>query len=49
MRLIRRIVLWAQVLTGMELDADGEVRTLDGREWQQRRKALEELGGPPLP
>jgi hypothetical protein len=46
---VDRIVLWTQVITGLELDADGLVRVLDTRTWQQRRQRLEELGGPPLP
>jgi WD40 repeat protein len=44
-----RITLWTQVLTGMELDADGSIRELDAATWQQRRQRLHELGGPPLP
>jgi WD40 repeat protein len=42
-----RIELWAQVLTGMELDEGGFARTLDAGTWQQRRRRLAELGGPP--
>jgi WD40 repeat protein len=42
-----RIELWVQVLTGMELDEGGFARTLDADTWQQRRKRLAELGGPP--
>jgi WD40 repeat protein len=45
----KRIVLWAQVLTGMELDAAEEVQILNAREWQARRQRLEELGGSPVP
>jgi len=41
------IALWLQVSTGMELDADGEVRPLDSESWQQRRKRLHDLGGTP--
>jgi hypothetical protein len=37
-----RLVLWAQVLTGLELDAAEEVRALSAAAWQQR---LRELGG----
>jgi WD40 repeat protein len=33
-------VLWAEVQTGMELDADGVVRWLDALTWQQRRTRL---------
>jgi WD40 repeat protein/serine/threonine protein kinase len=43
-----RIVLWTQVLTGMELDDAGQARVLDGATWQQRRQRLQELGGPPV-
>jgi len=46
---VERLVLWAQVQTGMELDADGVVAGLDAAQWQERRKRLEELGGPPGP
>jgi WD40 repeat protein/serine/threonine protein kinase len=44
---VERIELWLQVSTGMELDADGEVRPLDPDTWQQRRKLLDDLGGGP--
>jgi WD40 repeat protein len=44
-----RITVWAQVLTGMELDAHGAVQVLDGPTWQERRRRLEQLGGPPRP
>jgi WD40 repeat protein len=46
---VNRTVLWAQVLTGMELDQDGLFRELDAATWQQRRLRLTEVGGPPLP
>ena len=42
-----RLLVWAQVLTGLELEADGTVGVLDSRAWQQRRQRLQELGGPP--
>ena len=45
----RRLALWSQVLTGMELDTNGEVRVLDAPTWQERRQRLQQLGGPPLP
>src|SRR5262249_54852212 len=35
-----RLTLWAQVLTGMELDADGEARLLDAAAWNERRQRL---------
>jgi WD40 repeat protein len=44
-----RIVLWTQVLTGMELDDAGQVQVLDGPRWQERRRQLDKCGGPPLP
>jgi hypothetical protein len=34
------VKLWVQVLTGMELDAEGNVRLLDQETWGQRRRAL---------
>jgi WD40 repeat protein len=46
---VERLVLWTQVLTGMELDADGVARVLAAATWQERRRRLDELGGPPLP
>jgi hypothetical protein len=44
-----RLRLWVEVLTGLELDADGVAGPLDGPTWQERRKRLDELGGPPGP
>jgi WD40 repeat protein/tRNA A-37 threonylcarbamoyl transferase component Bud32 len=46
---VERIVLWAQVLTGMELGPDGVVRVLGPEAWHQRRQQLQKLGGPPVP
>jgi hypothetical protein len=46
---VERIVLWTQVMTCLELDADGVARVLDADSWQQRRQCLDELGGPPVP
>jgi WD40 repeat protein len=46
---VERIVLWIQVLTGLELDTDNVVEALDPPTWLQRRQRLEELGGPPTP
>jgi WD40 repeat protein len=42
-----RIALWCEVMTGMELDANDSVRVLDASTWNDRRHALEQLGGPP--
>ena len=46
---VERLVLWTQVLTGMELTGEGVVHALDAEQWNQRRERLEKLGGPPLP
>jgi hypothetical protein len=43
-----RILLWAQVLTGMELDDQGAVRALAAETWEAGSKQLEAQGGPPL-
>jgi WD40 repeat protein len=42
-----RILLWAQVITGLELDEYGGTRGLDAATWEQRRQRLQKLGGPP--
>jgi WD40 repeat protein len=44
-----RVTAWAQVITGMELGADGSIRPLDPPTWLRRRQRLEELGGAPVP
>jgi WD40 repeat protein/tRNA A-37 threonylcarbamoyl transferase component Bud32 len=43
----QRIRCWVEVLTGMELDAEGTVHDLDADALQQRRERLSDLGGPP--
>jgi hypothetical protein len=40
-------MLWAQVITGLEVDELTAVRVLDAATWQQRRQRLQNLGGPP--
>jgi serine/threonine protein kinase/WD40 repeat protein len=44
-----RIALSAQVLTGLDLDPGGAVEVLDAEAWNERRRQLDELGGPLLP
>src|SRR5207244_924280 len=44
-----RLRLWIEVGTGLELDAGGAVQKFDAKTWQERRRRLEELGGPPAP
>jgi WD40 repeat protein/serine/threonine protein kinase len=47
---VKRIVHWAQASTGMELVPGEEViRLLNAATWQERRRHLDSLGGPPLP
>jgi WD40 repeat protein len=43
-----RLSLWVQVLTCQELDEHGAVLVLDADAWQDRRRRLDELGGPPV-
>ncbi|NUQ66079.1 MAG: protein kinase [Pirellulales bacterium] len=43
----RRIVLWTQVVTGLELDAAGSIEVLSAKTWQDRRGYLEAFGGSP--
>src|SRR5262249_53281559 len=44
-----RVRLWAEVLTGVELDAEDVVHVLDAAAWQKRCRKLTELGGAPVP
>jgi WD40 repeat protein/serine/threonine protein kinase len=46
---VERIVLWVKILTGKELDADGEVHLLDFDDWQRARRELQRRGGSPEP
>jgi serine/threonine protein kinase/WD40 repeat protein len=46
---VRRLILSAQVLTGLELDEGGAVQVLDTAAWHDRRRQLEESGGSLLP
>ena len=46
----RRIVLWTQVITGMELSQENlMIRVLAAETWRERRQLLDEQGGPPIP
>jgi hypothetical protein len=42
-----RIVLWTQVITGVELDASGATRVLSPETWETRKQRRNQLGGPP--
>jgi WD40 repeat protein len=44
---VKRIVSWVQVITEMQLDADGVMTRLDTQTWRERRRMLDTLGGPP--
>jgi WD40 repeat protein len=39
--------VWAEVLTGTEIDPQGTVREISSDDLRQRRRRLQELGGPP--
>jgi WD40 repeat protein/serine/threonine protein kinase len=39
----KRIRLWAQVITGMEMDDQGNFQVLNGAEWETRRQWFQEL------
>jgi tRNA A-37 threonylcarbamoyl transferase component Bud32 len=43
------LLLYTQVVTGMELDEHGVIRILAADTWQARRRELERRGGPALP
>lgn len=42
-----RLAAWCEVVTGVRLEPDGGLRPLDAEGWEQSRRRLEELGGPP--
>ena len=42
-----RLAAWVEAATGLELDERGSVRVLDRAAWLERRRRLEQLGGPP--
>src|SRR5262249_20870747 len=44
-----RLALWLRVVSGMEIDEHRVVRVLDTKTWQERRRSLDRLGGPPAP
>ena len=43
---VESIELWLQVSTGMELDANGDVRPLDPETWRRRRQRLDAMPSP---
>jgi WD40 repeat protein len=44
---VPRLTAWVETVTGLELDERGSIRTLDRDAWLERRRRLEQLGGPP--
>jgi WD40 repeat protein len=44
---VGRLLLWTQVLTGMELGPDDSARDLDDEAWHRSRERLDQMGGPP--
>jgi WD40 repeat protein len=46
---VERLRLWVEVATSQELTPAGDVRVLDAVQWEERRRRLEKLGGPPTP
>jgi WD40 repeat protein len=42
-----RLAAWLAATAGLELASSGELRSLNNEEWQERRRRLAELGGPP--
>jgi tetratricopeptide (TPR) repeat protein len=42
-----RLAAWIESATGLELDDRDAIRALDGDTWRDRRRRLEQLGGPP--
>jgi tetratricopeptide (TPR) repeat protein len=43
----RRLELWVQTATGIELDRQGGIAFLDRDAWEERRRQLDKMGGPP--
>jgi WD40 repeat protein len=43
-----QIARWTEAITGLELDPNGEEQVLNADRWDQHRRRLEELGGPPV-
>ena len=44
---VPRLAAWVEAATGLELDERGSIRVLDRAAWLERRRRLEQLGGPP--
>jgi len=44
---VPRLAAWVEAATGIELGQRGSIRVLGRTAWQERRRRLEQLGGPP--
>ena len=43
-----RLVLWAQLITGMRLDDNDSIQILDAAAWCECQRELTEMGGAPV-
>jgi WD40 repeat protein len=43
-----RLSVWVEMVTGLEMDKQGGIRPLGTEAWNDRRRRLSEMGGPPL-
>jgi hypothetical protein len=42
-----RVRAWIETMTGMKIGITGSSELLTAEEWAERKKKLDELGGPP--
>ena len=45
---VPRVAAWVESVIGLSLDEQGSIQVLDDASWLERRRFLEQLGGPPL-
>jgi WD40 repeat protein len=45
---LSRLSVWVETVTGLEMDRQGGIHPLGTEAWNDRRRRLSELGGPPL-
>jgi WD40 repeat protein/serine/threonine protein kinase/tetratricopeptide (TPR) repeat protein len=44
---VPRLLAWVEAAVGLRLDEQGSIQVLDAATWPERRRLLEQLGGPP--
>jgi WD40 repeat protein len=44
---VERVTVWAETMTGLHIGPTGSSDLLTAEEWNQRKRRLDELGGPP--